>query len=33
MAEPSRRIDYANLPAPTEGVLATMFITVRNVAR
>ena len=26
-------IDYANLPAPTEGVLVTMFITVRKVAR
>jgi predicted enzyme related to lactoylglutathione lyase len=33
MAEPSPRIDYANLPAPTEGFLATMFITVRKVAR
>src|ERR1700691_2799240 len=26
-------IDYANLPAPTEGVLVTQFITVRSVAR
>ena len=26
-------IDYENLPAPTEGVLVTHFITVRSVAR
>ena len=26
-------IDYENLPAPTEGFLATLFITVRKVAR
>lgn len=26
-------IDYANLPAPTEGILVTHFITVRSVAR
>jgi hypothetical protein len=26
-------IDFANLPAPTEGFLVTMFITVRKVAR
>ena len=26
-------IDYENLPAPTEGMLVTHFITVRNVAR
>jgi catechol 2,3-dioxygenase-like lactoylglutathione lyase family enzyme len=26
-------IDYANLPAPTEGFLVTLFITVRKVAR
>ena len=26
-------IDYENIPAPTEGFLATLFITVRKVAR
>ncbi|MBV8164118.1 MAG: ester cyclase, partial [Candidatus Eremiobacteraeota bacterium] len=26
------RIDFANLPAPAEGILVTLFITVRNVA-
>ena len=26
-------IDYQNLPAPTEGILVTQFITVRSVAR
>ena len=26
-------IDYANLPAPTEGFVVTLFITVRKVAR
>ena len=26
-------IDYENLPAPTEGMLVTQFITVRSVAR
>jgi predicted enzyme related to lactoylglutathione lyase len=26
-------IDYQNLPAPTEGILVTHFITVRSVAR
>ena len=26
-------IDYENLPAPTEGILVTQFITVRIVAR
>src|SRR6476619_6004997 len=26
-------IDYANLPTPNEGFLATLFITVRKVAR
>ena len=26
-------IDYENLPAPTEGILVTQFITVRSVAR
>jgi predicted enzyme related to lactoylglutathione lyase len=26
-------IDYANLPAPDEGIIVTMFITVRSIAR
>jgi hypothetical protein len=33
MAEPAPRVDYANLPAPIEGILVTLFITVRKVAR
>ena len=33
MADPKPRIDFAGLPAPDEGILATLFITVRNVAR
>ena len=33
MTEPTPYIDYANLPNPTEGFLATLFITVRKVAR
>ena len=33
MAENGPHIDYANLPAPQEGILATLFITVRSVAR
>jgi catechol 2,3-dioxygenase-like lactoylglutathione lyase family enzyme len=33
MTEPAPRIDYANLPEPEEGFLATLFITVRSVAR
>jgi len=33
MTESAPRIDYANLPSPTEGFLATLFITVRKVAR
>jgi hypothetical protein len=33
MAEPAPRIDYANLPTPAEGILVTLFITVRKVAR
>jgi len=33
MTESAPRIDYANLPAPTEGILVTLFITVREVAR
>jgi len=31
--EPAPFIDYENLPAPTEGILVTQFITVRSVAR
>jgi catechol 2,3-dioxygenase-like lactoylglutathione lyase family enzyme len=27
------RIDFANLPAPSEGFVVTLFITVRSVAR
>jgi catechol 2,3-dioxygenase-like lactoylglutathione lyase family enzyme len=27
------RIDFANLPAPSEGIVVTTFITVRSVAR
>src|ERR1700690_1141987 len=26
-------IDYENLPAPTDGIVVTLFITVRSVAR
>src|SRR5262249_1072443 len=33
MAEPAPGIDFANLPAPNEGILVTLFITVRKVAR
>jgi catechol 2,3-dioxygenase-like lactoylglutathione lyase family enzyme len=33
MTEPAPRIDYANLPAPEEGILVTLFITARSVAR
>jgi len=33
MSENDVRIDYANLPTPTEGLLVTLFITVRKVAR
>jgi hypothetical protein len=33
MTEPAPRIDFANLPQPEEGILATLFITVRHVAR
>ena len=31
--EPMPGIDFANLPAPKEGILVTLFITVRKVAR
>ena len=33
MTEPAPYIDVANLPAPAEGIVVTMFITVRSVAR
>ena len=33
MSEPTPHIDYANLPAPADGILVTLFITVRSVAR
>jgi Glyoxalase/Bleomycin resistance protein/Dioxygenase superfamily len=33
MAEPAPGIDFANLPTPCEGILVTLFITVRRVAR
>jgi len=33
MAEHAPDIDYANLPAPTEGFVVTTFITVRSIAR
>ena len=33
MADESPYIDYENLPVPSEGILAALFITVRKVAR
>ena len=33
MTDPASRIDFANLPTPAEGILVTLFITVRKVAR
>jgi hypothetical protein len=33
MTERAPSIDFANLPAPAEGILVTLFITVRKVAR
>ena len=33
MTDPAPRIDVANLPAPAEGILMALFITVRKVAR
>jgi catechol 2,3-dioxygenase-like lactoylglutathione lyase family enzyme len=35
MTDPAPRIDFANLPSPSpeEGILVTLFITVRKVAR
>src|SRR6201988_4368509 len=32
MTDPAPRIDFANLPAPAEGILVTVFITVRKIA-
>ncbi len=33
MADESPCIDYENLPVPSEGIIATLFITVRKVAQ
>ena len=33
MSDERPAIDDANLPAPSDGFVVTMFITVRNVAR
>ena len=33
MTESAPSIDYANFPAPDDGFVATLFITVRSVAR
>lgn len=33
MTENEESIDFANLPAPSDGLLMTLFITVRKVAR
>jgi catechol 2,3-dioxygenase-like lactoylglutathione lyase family enzyme len=33
VTEPTQSIDFENLPAPAEGILVTLFITVREVAR
>ena len=33
MTESAPHIDFASLPAPREGILVTLFITVRKVAR
>jgi hypothetical protein len=33
MSDDVPAIDDANLPAPSDGFVVTMFITVRNVAR
>jgi catechol 2,3-dioxygenase-like lactoylglutathione lyase family enzyme len=33
MADESPYIDYENLPVPSEGIIAALFITVRKVAR
>src|SRR3984957_5428412 len=33
MADESPYIDYENLPVPSEGIIAALFITVRKVAQ
>ena len=33
MTDESPYIDYENLPVPSEGIIATLFITVRKVAQ
>jgi catechol 2,3-dioxygenase-like lactoylglutathione lyase family enzyme len=33
MSENEASVDFANLPAPSEGLLVTLFITVRKIAR
>ena len=33
MTEPQPRNDFASFPAPAEGILVALFITVRKVAR
>jgi catechol 2,3-dioxygenase-like lactoylglutathione lyase family enzyme len=33
MPDAAQDIDFANLPAPTQGILVTLFLTVRKVAR
>jgi len=33
MTEPTPYTDVANFPAPAEGILVSLFLTVRNVAR
>jgi catechol 2,3-dioxygenase-like lactoylglutathione lyase family enzyme len=33
MTEPEHRIDATDLPAPDEGILVTLFITVRDIAQ
>jgi hypothetical protein len=33
VSEHTPAIDFENLPAPTEGILITQFITVRSIAR
>ena len=33
MTDPAPGIDFANLPTPAEGILMTLFITIRKVAR
>jgi catechol 2,3-dioxygenase-like lactoylglutathione lyase family enzyme len=32
LSEANPYIDYGNLPAPSDGILATLFLTVRNIA-